>query len=385
MEQEDIPNAVSAQENKRKRKSGFNETETGSPGPSGRGLEARIGSPFRDAKARLTHTQYEAPLFSLDRLFTEKELTLVMNQAHMAATHFFTKPRTLDRRGNGGGSGGSASAAAASAAAAAAIATASTTASTTVADVVMGDATEPEEPLFDTGLPAIGKPDLIDDDSSLAAAVDMDRTASASQMTTRGASRNNANAAAVAAAAAAAAVAAADAVRSAEQSLPFPSTSTVQPIILPANMSSRSNAAAPAPPALVTADVDYDLILMGRSATVNAAINAKLLDRACGPLIARQYEFRPPTMQLDSGGGAATATASLSAVAAAAAATNAYSNPLIVTPQASAVGIGGVPMSAQSSTGGISDAGGVAMSRHGNGSSIGAIGMKRSASARGRS
>jgi len=47
-----------------------------------------VGSPFRDAKAKTIHTQVEAPAFSVDRLFTEKELAMAMNTATIAAAHF---------------------------------------------------------------------------------------------------------------------------------------------------------------------------------------------------------------------------------------------------------------------------------------------------------
>lgn len=55
---------------------------------------------YRDAKARAAHSQFEAPLYSVDRLFPEKELTLTLNRAHLATNEYFDrlKARGIESR-----------------------------------------------------------------------------------------------------------------------------------------------------------------------------------------------------------------------------------------------------------------------------------------------
>jgi hypothetical protein len=92
----DAEELAAANETKRKRKL-FEENDNDSPGPS-RNIEMGMGSPFREAKARTINTQFEASAFSLERLFTEKELNMAMNQATTAASHFFAKMKNAARR-----------------------------------------------------------------------------------------------------------------------------------------------------------------------------------------------------------------------------------------------------------------------------------------------
>lgn len=88
----DEPAALSAAEvNKRKRKAAFDD-EGGSPAPALR--SAIDGSiPYADAKTKSISTQFEAPLYSIDRLFSEKELTMNINRAHVATIDFFERLR----------------------------------------------------------------------------------------------------------------------------------------------------------------------------------------------------------------------------------------------------------------------------------------------------
>ena len=97
------PDDPATQEGKRKRKAVFDEDRDlgGSPGPSSKNIEFGNGSPFRDAKAKTIHHQYEAPAYSIDRLFSEKELALNMNTAQTAVRHFLIKLRTAENGTNG--------------------------------------------------------------------------------------------------------------------------------------------------------------------------------------------------------------------------------------------------------------------------------------------
>ena len=85
---------------KRKRRGPLEDNDVGSPGPVGRIAGAGAASPLKDAKARWAAVQFEAPLFSIDRLFTEKELSMHLNTAAIAAAQYFA---TLKVQGNGDG------------------------------------------------------------------------------------------------------------------------------------------------------------------------------------------------------------------------------------------------------------------------------------------
>ncbi|KAL2042544.1 hypothetical protein N7G274_005038 [Stereocaulon virgatum] len=62
--------------NKRKRKA-LNDAENGSPTPAGRDVEPT----FKEANAKLEAHQYTAPLYSIERLFTEKDFNNHLQQA----------------------------------------------------------------------------------------------------------------------------------------------------------------------------------------------------------------------------------------------------------------------------------------------------------------
>jgi hypothetical protein len=78
--------------NKRKRK--VVDDEPGSPSRDG------ISTPAERAKAKIAAHQ-TAPLYSINSLFTDKELTFQTHQAHIATRHFFSISR---REGNANGS-----------------------------------------------------------------------------------------------------------------------------------------------------------------------------------------------------------------------------------------------------------------------------------------
>ena len=78
--------------NKRKRK--VVDDDQGSPSRDG------VSTPAERAKAKINAHQ-TAPLYSINSLFTDKELTFQTHQAHIATRHFFSISR---REGNGNGS-----------------------------------------------------------------------------------------------------------------------------------------------------------------------------------------------------------------------------------------------------------------------------------------
>ncbi|KAH0533914.1 hypothetical protein FGG08_007467 [Glutinoglossum americanum] len=74
---------------KRKRKITYEENDLGSPSPAVRAMDTGLVSPFKSAQARMTATQHEAPIYSIDKLFTEKELAMHLNTAAVAASRYF--------------------------------------------------------------------------------------------------------------------------------------------------------------------------------------------------------------------------------------------------------------------------------------------------------
>lgn len=70
-------------------------------------------SPFKDAREKNGYTQFEAPAYSLERLFTEKELTMATATAQQATYRYFHTPQTQREQDGqqGSGSGGTGTAA----------------------------------------------------------------------------------------------------------------------------------------------------------------------------------------------------------------------------------------------------------------------------------
>lgn len=244
---DDLPSAATAQENRRKRKAAFDDTE-GSPGPAARQLEA-AGSPYKDAKAKLIHTQYDAPLYSIERLFTEKELALNMNLANVAAQNFLVK---LKPNGSTDGTNG-----------------------------VNGHAYDDHTP----AIPTIIGDAMDQDDDSTPAAVEMDRTAGASSYSvhqTRGATRN----------------ALTDLASIAEGRLPFAATNIPQ--FAPAIMGAKANGAAPGPAPLTSSELEQDFALIGRPGfDFDDPINNQILAYAADqrrPTAFVEYRYQPPAL-----------------------------------------------------------------------------------------
>lgn len=235
---------ITGAENKRKRKL-FEEIDE-SPGPSGRNLELGVGSPFREAKAKTIHTQFEAPAYSIDRLFTEKELTMAMNNATIAAAHFFTKMKNGDSTNQDTATNGT--------------------------NGVNHDHNSDNE----AGGPSN---DLDhDSDSPPAMALEMTRQVSSNPHATRGATRSALGDLAALATA---------------RTLPFASA---VPFILPANIGSKPNAPAPPPAPLSSSDADQDLLLMMRDAPPDDPLNDRLLQEAVAPRRTREFQYQPPGM-----------------------------------------------------------------------------------------
>ncbi|KAF2458743.1 Sds3-like-domain-containing protein [Lineolata rhizophorae] len=200
------------------------------------------GTPFRDAKARAVHAQYEAPLYSIERLFTERELTMSLNTAHTAAQHFFAKLKVQEQQQQqqaaqaveGDGSTGAATGDASAAADASGVAT-------------RGSSRHPHHHHHHHGSPAPAAPTP---PSSLS---DVHRAAAAIFA-----------------------------------SAPPP------PLTLPTNLSSRANVSAPPPAPLREADIENDLLLMQGDAAVDGETNRRLLTKALeGPRVV-EFEFRAP-------------------------------------------------------------------------------------------
>jgi hypothetical protein len=234
---------AAAAEHKRKRKL-FEENDNDSPGPAGRNIEMGAGSPFREAKARTINAQFESAAYSLERLFTEKELNMAMNQATTAASHFFAKMKNADMG--------------------------SQQEATTNGHTTNGT----------NGDHASENGDLMDQDQDsddIPGATDMGRQISSNPHATRGATRSAFNPSASAIA---------------NGHMPFIYN---PPFVLDAKIFQKANAAAPTPPALSAQDVEQDLKLMMRDAPPDDELNEKLLQAAINPVKARDYQIQPPS------------------------------------------------------------------------------------------
>lgn len=230
---------AAAAETKRKRKL-FEENDNDSPGPSGRHTELGVGSPFREAKARTAHTQFEAAAYSLDRLFTEKELNLALNQATIAAAHFFAKMKNAEP----------------------------------VQEVTTnGTNGTVHDHTSDNG-------DVADDNhdsDSPAGAPEMTRQVSSNPHATRGATRSAFNITSLA-----------------NGRTPFIYNT---PFILDAKIFQKPNAQAPTPPPLAANEIDQDLTLMKRDTLPDDNLTETLLRAAVNPFKAREYQIQPPSYQ----------------------------------------------------------------------------------------
>jgi hypothetical protein len=310
--------AAANESNKRKRKL-FEEQDNDTPGPSGRPSEMAIGigSPFREAKSRTINAQFESSAYSVERLFTEKELNMAINQATTAASHFFAKmkntetaPQEATTNGTTNGANGDHAS-------------------------EHGDAMDQDQ-----------------DSDDVPGASDMVRQVSSNPHATRGATRSALNPTA--------------AIING-QVAPFIYT---PPVVLDAKVFQKINAAAPPPTSLSAHDVEQDLKLMTRDVPPDDELCEKFLQAACHPVKARDYQVQPPNFTEP---------------------VHEMTSQLRSTAPHLELGLGGIPMSAQSSMAGWSDAGGnTPLGRYGERETLnvgghgGGVAMTRTASGSGR-
>lgn len=75
--------------NRRKRKAAPEEPDVDAQGPKHRTVEGGAGSPHRESRIRVAESQLP-PLYSIETLFTEKELTFNLNAAAVATAQYFS-------------------------------------------------------------------------------------------------------------------------------------------------------------------------------------------------------------------------------------------------------------------------------------------------------
>lgn len=228
-----------ANEGRRKRQRLFEETENNSPALGPSRIDIGIGSPYRDAKAKTVWHQQEAPLLSIDRLFTEKELSMTMNTAAIAAKHFLLKPNA-NGQANGSGTNG-----------------------------VHAD----HDDGGDSGAATGNEADM--DDDATPAAPGMERIGSTSHHATRGTTR------------------ALGALGLGTGDVPL---GTIIPTYIPAAIGAKANGAPAMVSSLTSAEADSDLAIMLRDTQGEDEMNDKLLERALGPQPTAEYQYRPPTL-----------------------------------------------------------------------------------------
>jgi len=240
------PDDPSSLLDKRKRRFLFDETDTQSPAPMPSRMEYGGASPFRDGRSKNAYHQYEAPVYSIDRLFTEKELSLAMNRAAIAATNFLVRLRQNNEQSNGNGSAA---------------------------------------PVDSEDTPGLGLvnplvPDAEMDDTGTPAATDMERTVSQSYHATRGATRNLLN----------------DLATAATRDIPF---GTATPMYVPAVMGTKANSAPVSAAPATQSEIEQDLIVMQRDTNYDDSYNNKLLERSSAAVPPVEYQYRPPTTTHD--------------------------------------------------------------------------------------
>lgn len=243
------PGAADAGENgKRKRKAAaLDDDGNESPAPAFRALpppDALGGgrSPFKDAREKNIYTQYEAPAYSLERIFTEKELAMATATAqHATYRHFHQQQQQQGQASNGHGT----------------TAVPSVDGEAIVTEAAEGDegAAHPTtEGLVPAGTPPPSHP------TPAIAAPEMERTTS-HQVLTRGGARANPLAALSDLATAAAGVASAPV-----RDNPF------APVIPSYHAVTRAEkAGAPAPQGVGTLDIDNDFEMMRRAGDAEPA------------------------------------------------------------------------------------------------------------------
>lgn len=240
--------ASMVQEKSRKRQRLFEEVEDLSPAPGpSRIVDIRSGSPFRNAKSKTAWHQQEAPAYSIDRLFTEKELAMTMNNAGMAAQHFLLKQHA-QAHGQANSNG------------------------------INGHHAEVEE-AGASGIPTVGELEI--EDEGMLDAPGMERMVSQTHHATRGTTKALAGLAAAA-------------------SGEIPSSlSNIVPTFIPAIIGSKANSAPVQVVGLTASEIDQDLNIMLRDTHGEDVLNDRLLERAIAPQSTAEYQYQPPSVNAD--------------------------------------------------------------------------------------
>jgi hypothetical protein len=285
------PSGEMGESGKRKRKAAALEDEGNeSPAPAFRPLpppDALGGgrSPFKDAREKKEYAQYEAPAYSLERIFTDKELAMATSTAQQATYRHFHQPRQplQEPASNGNGTG------------------------TNVPSITDGEvlpdapAAEGDEAAHPTTEAAVGTPPP----SQPAAAPEMERSTS-HQVLTRGGARANPLAALSELANAA----------TASGGLPNPvRDNPFAPVVPTYHAVSRAEKlGAPAPPPVSNLDIENDFEMIrraadpsdsrddpdeplvpqadGAAAPVGSEMRRQLLDQALGhPTVTQPYRL----------------------------------------------------------------------------------------------
>ena len=145
-----------------KRKRIVTDADNGSPGPTMRAIEAEVMNPWKESQLRMENHQMTAPLYSIDRLFSEKELAMHFQAASHATVDYFRNKNSGDS--NGGDESGT---------------------------ITNGDATDEDDNLGGSGNGTmINEGDAENEDIPMAAP-EMDRTANQSTHATRSTRNKN--------------------------------------------------------------------------------------------------------------------------------------------------------------------------------------------------
>lgn len=198
-------------------------------------------TPFLNNRAKNAYTQHEAPAFSIERLFTEKELQMNMNRAAVAASDFLVRLKNQQNGDSNGDANGDAAG----------------------ENGENGDS-KMQDHADDGGATPLEAPG-------------MERTQSHHQ--TRGATRSNKEETAGMVGTA---------------SADFPLRLTL-PTYIPAVIGAKANNAPITVATLPVSEVEQDLLLMGRQTDGDDEYNNSLLERAKEPLPTVEYKYGPPS------------------------------------------------------------------------------------------
>ena len=315
---------IAGEGSKRKRKAAM-DADNGSPGPSMRIIDMEATNPWKESQAKHTAHQMTAPLYSVDRLFTEKELLMFNQSAHIAARRFFASKRHKAHHATNG-----------------------MPISHDSGTATNGDATDAEDNAGGSGDGTlVNEGDNEDNEVAAGAALlapEMDRTANPSFHATRSTRATNISGLNLLGDLA---------------HLAIPAIAVVGPREVGRGGRNPDDLTANGPPRLDAREADEDLALM------QAAIEGD--GKGEGPVNQRLIEelSAPTSSTFGATQGLGLGLTADSAIR-----------------STSAQGMGGVTMSAQPSLTGFSDIGGVAMSRNGS-ANTGGSAMARTASAAG--